>query len=554
MINKTFTSNFLVPIIEEDLKTGRVKEIVTRFPPEPNGYLHIGHVKAITIDFEMAKMYGGKTYLRFDDTNPTKEDPEYVEAIKEDIRWLGYEWDALYFASDYFEQMYEYAIVLIKKGLAYVDDQTPEQIRETRGTLTEPGIPSPYRNRSVEETLRLFQEMREGKYKDGEKVLRAKIDMAHPNMNMRDPVLYRIIHQSHHNTGDKWCIYPMYDFAHPLEDAIEGITHSFCSLEFEDHRPLYDWVIEHCETPNKPQQIEFSKLLLSNTILSKRNLRYLVENNLVDGWDDPRIATIRGLRRRGYTPEALRDFVFELGVSKSEGIVDYQMLEHFIRENLKLEVPRVMAVVDPVKLVITNYPEGQVEWFEVSNNRENPDLGSRKIPFSREVYIEREDFMENPIPKFRRLSPGKEVRLMNAYIIKCTDVIKDENGEIVEIHATYDPETRSGSGSTRKVKGTIHWVDATQNVPAEIRLYDHLTIETEETKDLPFHEKLNPHSLIVKQGFVEINLKDAKPQDKFQFMRNGYFNVDPKDTTEDKLVFNRIVELKSSFKLPRSNQ
>lgn len=551
MINKTFTSNFLLPIIENDLKTGRVKEVITRFPPEPNGYLHIGHVKAITIDFEMAKMFGGKTNLRFDDTNPLKEDTEYVESIKEDVRWLGYEWDNLYFASDYFEQMYEYAIVLIKKGLAYVDDQSAEEISRTRGTLTEPGINSPYRDRSVEENLKLFQEMREGKYKDGEKVLRAKIDMSHPNMNMRDPVIYRILHQTHHNTGDQWCIYPMYDFAHPLEDAIENITHSFCSLEFEDHRPLYDWFIEHCETPAKPQQIEFSKLLLTNTILSKRNLRYLVENNIVDGWDDPRILTIRGLRRRGYTPEALRDFVFELGVSKSEGIVDFQMLEHFIREDLKLKTPRVMAVIDPIKVVITNYPEGQVEWFEVSNNRENPELGTRKIPFSREVYIERTDFMENPIPKYHRLYPGNEVRLMNAYIIKCTDVIKDENGEIIEIHATYDPETRSGSGSKKKVKGTIHWVDASLNQPAEIRLYDHLTIETEETKDLPIQEKLNPNSLIVHQGYLEVNLKDAKPYDKFQFMRNGYFNVDPKDTTEDHLVLNRIVELKSSFRLPK---
>lgn len=537
-------------MIEEDLKEGRYNEVITRFPPEPNGYLHIGHIKAITIDFEMAKMFNGKTNLRFDDTNPLKEDTEFVKAIKEDVEWLGYKWDNVFWASDYFDEMYERAILLINKGLAYVDDQNAEQISQNRGTLTEPGIESPYRNRSVEENLQLFMDMKDGKYPDGSKVLRAKIDMSNPNINMRDPVLYRISRATHHNTGDKWCIYPMYDYAHPLEDAIEGISHSLCSLEFEDHRPLYDWVINNCETEAKPRQIEFAKLLLTDTVLSKRNLRMLVEEKLVDGWDDPRIATIRGLRRRGFTPEAIRDFVFELGVNKAGGTVDFAMLEHFIREDLKLKAPRTMAVLDPLKVVITNYPEGQMEWLESENNRDNPDMGSRQMPFSREIYIEREDFMENPIPKYHRLYPGNEVRLSHAYFITCTDVIKDENGNIVELHATYDPETKSGTGFTgRKVKGTIHWVDANHNCPAEFRLYDHLTIETEETKELPFKEKLNPDSLIILNGFVEENMKDVQGGDKFQFTRNGYYHADPKYTQDGKLVFNRIVSLKSSFKL-----
>lgn len=550
MINNSFTANFLEPIIEEDLKTGRYNEVITRFPPEPNGYLHIGHVKSIIINFEMAKKYGGKTNLRFDDTNPTKEDTEFVESIKEDVRWLGYNWDELRFASDYFQEMYDYAVLLIKKGLAYVDDQSAEEISRTRGTLTEPGINSPYRDRSIEENLRLFEEMKAGKYPDGSKVLRAKINMADPNINMRDPVLYRIAHVPHHNTGDKWCIYPMYDYAHPLEDAIESITHSLCTLEFEDHRPLYEWVIENCETPKKPRQIEFSKLLLTNTVLSKRNLRYLVENNLVDGWDDPRLLTIRGMRRRGYTPEALKDFIYELGVNKAGGVVDFQMLEHFVRENLKLTTERRMAVIDPLKVVITNYPEGQVEWLEVENNRDNPEMGTRMVPFSREIYIERDDFMENPVPKYYRLYPGNEVRLAHAYFVTCTDVIKDENGEVLEIHVTYDPETKSGSGfDKRKVKGTIHWVDAHLNTPAEIRLYDHLTIETEATKNLPFEEKINPDSLIIKKGFLEENMKDLVGGERFQFTRHGYFYIDPKYTKPGNIVVNRIVSLKSSFKL-----
>jgi glutaminyl-tRNA synthetase len=550
MINETFTANFLKPIIEEDLKQGRYQEIITRFPPEPNGYLHIGHIKAITIDFEMAKMFNGKTNLRFDDTNPTKEEVEFVNSIKEDVEWLGYKWDNLFYASNYFDEMYERATILIKKGLAYVDDQTAEQISQTRGTLTEPGQNSPYRDRSAEENLQLFSEMKDGKYPDGSKVLRAKIDMAHPNFTMRDPVLYRISHAHHHNTGDKWCIYPMYDYAHPLEDAIEGISHSLCTLEFEDHRPLYEWVIEHCDTEAKPRQIEFSKLLLTNTVLSKRNLRMLVEEKLVDGWDDPRILTIRGLRRRGYTPEAIRDFIFECGVNKAGGVVDFQMLEHFIREDLKMKAVRTMAVVDPLKVVITNYPEGQEEWLEVENNRDNPEMGSRKVPFSREIYIEQEDFMENPIPKYHRLYPGNEVRLSHAYFITCTDVIKDENGKVIEVHATYDPETKSGTGFTgRKVKGTIHWVDANNNTHAEIRLYDHLTIETDETKELPFKEKLNPNSLEIKQGFLEENMASVQGGEKFQFTRNGYFNVDPNHTKPGHIVMNRIVSLKSSFKL-----
>lgn len=560
-------SNFIKNVISEDLRTGKVKEVVTRFPPEPNGYLHIGHAKAIWINFALAEEFGGTTNLRFDDTNPAKEDTEYVNSIREDVKWLGYEWKENPFASDYFEEMYNRAVLLIKKGLAYVDDSSPEQIREMRGTLKEPGINSPYRDRSVEENLDLFTRMRNGEFKDGERVLRAKINMASPNINLRDPIIYRIAHIPHHNTGDKWCIYPMYTFAHPLEDAIEGVTHSLCSLEFEDQRPFYDWVIEHCELEAKPHQYEFGRLNLAQTVTSKRKLKLLVDEKHVDGWDDPRMPTISGLRRRGYTPEALREFVYETGISKSQGLVDLQMLEHFIREDLKLKAPRTMAVLDPIKVVITNYPEGQVEMLEAENNQENEEMGKRQIPFSREIYIEREDFMENPPSKYFRLFPGNEVRLKHAYFIKCNDVIKDEEGNIVEIHCTYDPETKSGSGFTgRKVKGTIHWVEASQAIPAEFRLFEplinkeepeseeELDQETEagEPVEKSFLDELNPNSLTIVHGFVEPNMKDAKPQDKFQFFRHGYFNVDPKYSEPGKPVFNRVVSLKSSFHLPKA--
>lgn len=549
--NKSASSNFIRNIVIEDLQAGRVKEVVTRFPPEPNGYLHIGHAKSICLNFELADEFKGRTNLRFDDTNPLKEDTEYVEAIKEDVRWLGFEWDGLYFASDYFEEMYNRAVLLIKKGKAYVDDLSAEEIRKTRGTLTEPGTESPYRNRSVEENLDLFQRMRNGEFKDGEKVLRAKIDMSSPNINLRDPVLYRIAHATHHNTGDKWCIYPMYDFAHPLEDAIEGVTHSLCSLEFEDHRPLYDWVIRECEMEHVPRQYEFARLNMTNTVMSKRKLKMLVDEKVVDGWDDPRMPTIAGLRRRGYTPEAIRAFAREIGVSRSNSVVDAKMLEHFIREDLKLKAPRTMAVLRPLKVVITNYPEGQVEMLDAENNPENPAMGIRQIPFSREIYIEQDDFMENPPSKYFRLFPGNEVRLKHAYFIKCHDVIKDEQGNVVELHCTYDPETKSGTGFTgRKVKGTIHWVDAKHAVPAEFRLYEPLILDGQEDGD-SFLENINPNSLETLHGFVEPNLKDSKPHDKFQFFRHGYFNVDPKYTTPDKLVFNRIVSLKSSFELPK---
>jgi len=548
-LEKTFASNFITTTIENHLKTEKYKEVITRFPPEPNGYLHIGHIRSITLNFEMAKIFNGYTNLRFDDTNPIKEDIEYVNAIKEDIQWLGFEWKNLFLASNYFGEIYERAILLIKKGLAYVDDQSADEISKTRGTLTEAGIESPYRNRSINENLDLIERMKNKEFPEGSKVLRAKINMKSPNINMRDPVLYRIAYNYHHNTGNDWCIYPMYDFAHPISDAIEGITHSLCSLEFEDHRPLYDWLVRECEMENIPTQIEFVKLFLSDTVLSKRNLRKLVEEKLVDGWDDPRLATIRGLRRRGYTKEALLQFVFEMGISKSNGIIEYQQLEYFIREDLKLKAPRTMAVLRPLKVVITNYPEGQVEYLDEPINKEVEEMGVRKIPFSKEIYIEDEDFMEEPIPKYHRLYPGNEVRLAHAYFIKCTDVIKDENGNIKEIHATYDPETKSGTGfSARKVKGTIHWVDANHHVACEFRLYDHLTIENEETKGLPFMDKLNPNSIEVLQGFIETDLKDAKSYDRFQFTRHGYFMVDPKDSTENKIVFNRIVPLKSSFK------
>ncbi|OEF98100.1 glutamine--tRNA ligase [Vulcanibacillus modesticaldus] len=550
MENGNTSSNFIKNIMIDDLNSGKHDQIITRFPPEPNGYLHIGHAKSICLNFELADEFNGKTNLRFDDTNPLKEDKEYVKAIKEDVKWLGFEWDGLYFASDYFEEMYNRAILLIKKGKAYVCDLSAEEIREYRGTLTEPGKESPYRNRSVEENLELFERMRKGEFKDGEKVLRAKIDMASPNLNMRDPVIYRISHATHHNTGNKWCIYPMYDFAHPIEDAIEGVTHSICTIEFEDHRPLYDWVVRECEMENQPQQIEFGELGITNTILSKRKLKQLVDEKYVDGWDDPRMPTISGLRRRGYTPESIRNFVRETGVSKTNSVVDVRMLEHFVREDLKLKAPRTMAVLRPLKVVITNYPEDQVEMLEAEINPENPEMGTRNIPFSREIYIEQEDFMENPPKKYHRLFVGNEVRLKHAYFIKCNEVIKDKEGNVVELRCTYDPETKSGTGFTgRKVKGTIHWVDAKHALPAEFRLYDSLILDDEQEEGKSFLERVNPNSLEILQGFIEPNMKDVKPQDKFQFFRHGYFNVDPKYTTKDKIVFNRIVSLKSSFKL-----
>lgn len=551
MENKTpNASNFIKDIMIEDLKSGKHEEIVTRFPPEPNGYLHIGHAKSIVINFGLADEFNGKTNLRFDDTNPLKEDIEYVNSIKEDVKWLGYEWDDLRFASNYFEEMYNHAVALIKKGLAYVDDLSADEIREYRGTLTEPGKESPYRDRSMEENLDLFERMRNGEFQNGEKVLRAKIDMSSPNINLRDPVIYRISHATHHNTGDKWCIYPMYAFAHPLEDAIEGVTHSICTLEFEDQRPFYNWVIEHCETAAKPQQYEFSRLNLTNTVLSKRKLKQLVDENFVDGWDDPRMPTISGLRRRGFTPEAIREFCRELGVHKGSGTVDVQMLDHFTREDLKLKAPRTMAVLRPLKVVITNYPEGQVEMLDAEINPEVPEMGTRQIPFSREIYIEQDDFMEDPPKKYFRLFPGNEVRLKHAYFIKCEEVIKDDEGNVVELRCTYDPETKSGSGFTgRKVKGTLHWVEASQAVESEFRLYHSLILDEEDEKSDSFLDQVNPNSLEIVKGFVEPNMKEAKPQDKFQFFRHGYFNVDPKHTTENNLVFNLIVSLKSSFKL-----
>ncbi|CAM3725182.1 glutamine--tRNA ligase/YqeY domain fusion protein [Cohnella lubricantis] len=555
MESKSSSSNFIRNIIMEDLEAGRVKEVVTRFPPEPNGYLHIGHAKSICLNFELADEFKGRTNLRFDDTNPVKEDVEYVESIKKDVQWLGFDWDGLFFASDYFGKMYEKALLLIRKGLAYVDDQSADEIRASRGTLTEPGKPSPYRDRTPEENLDLFERMKKGEFANGEKVLRAKIDMSSPNVNLRDPVIYRIVHAHHHNTGDAWCIYPMYAFAHPLEDAIEGVTHSICTLEFEDQRPFYDWVIANCETEAKPHQYEFNRLNLTNTVMSKRKLKQLVEEKVVDGWDDPRMPTISGLRRKGYTPEAIRAFCREIGVAKSYGVVDERMLEHFIREDLKLKAPRTMAVLRPLKVVITNYPEGQVEWLEAENNSENEELGSRQIPFSREIYIEQDDFMEVPPPKYFRLFPGNEVRLKHAYFIKCEEVIKNEAGEVVELRCTYDPETKSGTGFTgRKVKGTIHWVEATQAVPAEFRLYEPLIRDEDENEEneTSFLERINPNSLETLQGFVEPNMKEAAAQDKFQFFRHGYFNVDPKDSEPGRPVFGRIVSLKSSFEVGKA--
>ncbi|WP_346930062.1 glutamine--tRNA ligase/YqeY domain fusion protein [Clostridium sp.] len=544
------SSNFIKRIVVDDLQSGKHDNIITRFPPEPNGYLHIGHAKSIVLNFELADEFNGKTNLRFDDTNPTKEDTEYVESIKEDIKWLGFNWDDLYFASDYFEEMYNRAVLLIKKGLAFVCDLTPDEIREYRGSLKEPGKESPYRNRTVEENLDLFDRMRKGEFKDGEKVLRAKIDMSSPNINMRDPIIYRISHTVHHNTGDKWCVYPMYDFAHPLEDAIEGITHSICTLEFEDHRPLYDWVVEACEMESTPRQIEFARLNITNTVMSKRKLKALVDEGIADGWDDPRMPTIAGLRRRGYTPESIRNFCREIGVAKNDSTVDEQLLEHFIREDLSVKAPRTMGVIRPLKVVITNYPEDEVEMLEIENNQDDPSMGKRMVQFSREIYIEEEDFMEEPPKKYFRLFPGNEVRLKGAYFIKCNDFIKDESGKVVEIHCTYDKETKSGTGFTgRKVKGTIHWVDASSAIPAEFRLYEPLIKDEEIDENKTFLECVNPNSLEVLQGYVEDNMKSVKPGESFQFFRHGYFNVDSKYSTEYKPVFNRIVSLKSSFKI-----
>ena len=553
MENPNATSNFIRNIIVNDLEEGRVKKIVTRFPPEPNGYLHIGHAKSICLNFELAKEFKGRAHLRFDDTNPLKEDTEFVESIKEDVRWLGFDWDGLYFASDYFDEMYDRAVLLIKKGKAFVCDLSADEMREMRGTLTEPGKNSPYRDRSIEENLDLFERMKNGEFQNGEKVLRAKIDMASPNINLRDPVIYRIAHATHHNTGDKWCIYPMYAFAHPLEDAIEGITHSICTLEFEDQRPLYDWVVQECEMEATPHQYEFARLNMTNTVMSKRKLKLLVDEGVVDGWDDPRMPTISGLRRRGFTPESIRTFCREIGVTKGNSMVDSKYLDHFIREDLKLKAPRTMGVLKPLKVVITNYPEGQIEWLDAEVNPENPEMGIRQIPFSREIYIEQDDFMENPPSKYFRLFPGNEVRLKHAYFIKCNEVIKDSDGQVVEVRCTYDPETKSGSGFTgRKVKGTIHWVEASQAVPAEFRLYEPLILdETEDEGDTTFLDRINPSSLVVEHGFVEPNMKDVAGHDKYQFFRHGYFNADPKYTNNGRIVFNLIVSLKSSFELPK---
>lgn len=551
MSNETNSSNFIKNIVIHDLETGKHDSIITRFPPEPNGYLHIGHAKSICLNFGLAKEFNGKVNLRFDDTNPLKEDVEYVNSIKEDVKWLGFDWDNLYFASDYFEEMYNRAVLLIKKGKAYVCDLTSEEMREYRGTLTEPGKESPYRNRSVEENLELFEKMKNGEFKDGEKVLRAKIDMSSPNINFRDPVIYRIAHSTHHNTGDKWCIYPMYAFAHPLEDAIEKITHSICTLEFEDQRPLYDWVVRECEMEATPRQIEFARLNLTNTVMSKRKLKQLVDEGVTDGWDDPRMPTISGFRRRGYTADAIRKFCSEIGVSKADSKVDSQMLDFFVREDLQAKAPLAMGILNPLKLVITNYPEGQTEMIELENNAKDETKGTRLVPFGRELYIEQEDFMEEPIKKYFRLFPGNEVRLKGAYFVKCTDVIKDEDGNVVEVHCTYDPETKSGSGFTgRKVKSTIHWVEANTAIPCEFRLYEPLILDdAPENEGKHFLEQINPNSMEILQGFAEpTQIKDAKPLDKFQFVRNGFFSVDTKYTTDDKLVFNRVVPLKSSFK------
>ena len=552
MENENVSKNFIEQIIDKDLAEGHCKTVHTRFPPEPNGYLHIGHAKSIILNYGLAQEYNGKFNMRFDDTNPTKEKVEFVESIKEDIKWLGADWeDRLFFASNYFEQMYEAAVKLIKSEKAYVSDLNAEEMREYRGTLTEPGKEDPSRNRSVEENLSMFEDMKNGKYQDGEKVLRAKIDVTSPNINMRDPIIYRVAHMTHHNTGDKWCIYPMYDFAHPIEDAIEGITHSICTLEFEDHRPLYDWVVRELEYENPPKQIEFAKLYLTNVVTGKRYIKKLVEEKIVDGWDDPRLVSIAALRRRGFTPESIKMFVELCGISKSNSSVDYAMLEYCIREDLKLKRARVMAVLDPIKVVIDNYPEDQVEYFEVTNNMENEELGKRTIPFTREIYIDREDFMEEPPKKYFRMFPGNEVRLMHAYFVKCESFIKDENGKVTEIHCTYDPESRGGnSPDGRKVKGTIHWVSAKFAKKAQIRLYENIVDEELGVYNEDGSLNLNPNSLTVLDNcYVEPSLQEAKAYDSFQFVRQGYFCVDAKDSSADELVFNRIVSLKSSFKL-----
>ena len=548
----TESRNFIEQEIDKDIKNGVYDHIMTRFPPEPNGYLHIGHAKSILLNYGVAKKYNGVFNLRFDDTNPTKEDAEYVEAIKSDVEWLcgDINIDNVYFASDYFEKMYEAAVKLIKKGKAYVDDLSAEEIRNLRGTLTEPGSNSPYRDRSIDENMDLFIRMKNGEFEDGSRVLRAKIDMASPNINMRDPVIYRVAHVPHHNTGDKWCIYPMYDFAHPIEDAIEGISHSLCTLEFEDHRPLYDWVVRELEFDMPPRQIEFAKMFVTNVITGKRYIKKLVEDGTVDGWDDPRLVTLAALRRRGFTSESIRMLMNMVGVSKAQSSIDYAMLEYCIREDLKMSRPRMMAVLNPVKLVITNYPEKQIEYLDVPNNQENPDMGTRKVPFGRELYIEREDFMIEPPKKYYRLFPGNEVRLMSAYFVKCEDYILDDNGNVVEIHCTYDPETKSGSGFTgRKVKGTIHWVCADTAIKSKVYLYENLIDEEKGVYNEDGSINLNPDSLkILKNCYLEPALKEAKPGDKYQFLRQGYFCVDSKNTTDDELVFNRIVSQKSSYR------
>jgi glutaminyl-tRNA synthetase len=550
--NDPTSKNFIEQLIDEDLKEGVYDHVHTRFPPEPNGYLHIGHAKSILLNYGIAKEYGGKFNLRFDDTNPMKEKSEFVNAIVRDVKWLGADFeDRMFFASDYFDIMYEKAVLLIKKGKAFVDDLTAEQITEYRGDFTHPGKESPNRNRPIEENLRLFEEMKEGKFADGTMILRARIDMASPNLNMRDPIIYRVAHMHHHNTGDKWCIYPMYDFAHPIEDAVEGITHSLCTLEFEDHRPLYDWVVRECEFPHPPRQIEFAKLYLTNVVTGKRYIKKLVEDGVVDGWDDPRLVTIAALRRRGYTPESIQNFVKLSGISKANSSSDYSLLEYCIREDLKPKAPRLMAVLNPLKLVIDNYPEGQSEMLDIPNNVENEEMGSRQVPFSKELYIEREDFMVEPPKKYKRLYPGNEVRLMGAYFVTCTGYDTDADGNVICVHCTYDPETKSGSGFTgRKVKGTIHWVDAASCGKAPVRLYEQLIDEEKGKLNADGTLNFNPNSLTTVEALVEPALMQAKAYDSFQFVRNGFFCVDCKDSTEGHPVFNRIVELKSSFKLP----
>ncbi len=553
MEHETISRNFIEQIIDQDIAEGHCETVCTRFPPEPNGCLHIGHAKSILLNYGLAQEYGGKFNMRFDDTNPTKEKEEFVESIKADIAWLGADWeDRLFFASDYFEQMYEAAVQLIKKGKAYVCDLSPDEIREYRGTLKEPGKDSPYRNRSAEENLTLFENMKNGLYADGEKVLRAKIDMASPNMNMRDPILYRVAHMPHHRTGDKWCIYPMYDFAHPLEDAFEGVTHSICTLEFEDHRPLYDWVVREVGFEHPPKQIEFAKLYLTNVVTGKRYIKKLVEDGIVDGWDDPRLVSIAALRRRGFTPSSIKKFVELCGISKSQSSVDYAMLEYCLREDLKMTAPRAMAVLDPVRLVIDNYPEDRTEELELENNPENPEMGKRMVPFSRELFIEREDFRIEPPRKYRRLYPGNEVRLMSAYFVTCTGYETDEDGNVTVVHCTYDPASRGGnSPDGRKVRGTIHWADAATAFQAEVRLYENIIDEEKGVCNDDGSLNLNPDSLIVRRGcYVEPSLRTAKKYDSFQFVRNGFFCVDAKDSTEEAPVFNRIVSLKSSYKLP----